>query len=220
MGIALAIVIVVVVLVAAAAFVVWRAPGAAGRLTGSAARRLTGSTEPSPRQLRRKYGPEFDRLRAEHGDEAAVVQELRRREKDRAALSIVRVSGRHRDRLTAEWTSAQAEFLDDPGRAARRAEQLIGEILAMSGYPVGDPQRQLALAGVDHPRGLSAFRDGHELLQRSNTGAPGVDATEQLRLAMLNFRKFFDDLLGDAEGASDQTLSGTGNGRNGRKVPA
>lgn len=75
-------------------------------------------------------------------------------------------------------------------------QQLIGEVLAVRGYPAEDPERQLALASVDHSRSLSEFRDGHDLLQRSNTGAPGVDATEQLRQAMLKFRTFFDDLVG------------------------
>ena len=77
-----------------------------------------------------------------------------------------------------------------PGRTADR------QGLGRARLPAGDPERQLALASVDHPRSLSAFRDGHDLLQRSNTGAPGIDATEQLRQAMLNFRTFFDDLVG------------------------
>lgn len=205
MGIVLAIVI-VLVLLGAAVYFRWQ--------------RLF-SKEPNPRRLRHKYGPEYDRLYAEHGDHAAVAQELGRRESDRAALSITPVDGPERGRLTAEWTSAQAGFLDDPGRAARRAEQLVGEVLTLRGYPAGDPRRQLALASVDHPRSLSAFREGHDLLQRSNTGAPGVDATEQLRQAMLNFRAFFDDLVGLGTSANtntknpDRAIPGSG-----EKVPA
>ena len=201
MGIALAIVVAVVVLAGVAAYLRWGAPSLAGRLS---------STGPSSRRLRRKYGPEYDRLYAEHGDHAVVQQELGRREADRATLSIVALDEPERDRLTAGWANAQADFLDDPGGAARRAEQLIGEVLAVRGYPAGDPERQLALASVDHPRSLSAFRDGHDLLQRSNTRAPGIDATEQLRQAMLNFRAFFDDLVGREQRTPGQTIPDRG----------
>jgi hypothetical protein len=187
MGIVLTIVIVVIVLAGAAAYLRWRAPGFAGRFSAKG---------PNPKRLQHKYGREYDRLHALHGDQDVVLRELTRRESDRAALSITPVDGADRQRLTAEWTSVQAGFLDDPGRAARRARQLIGEVLTVRGYPADDPERQLALASVDHPRTLSGFRDGHDLLQRSNTGAPGIDATEQLRQAMLNFRAFFDDLVG------------------------
>jgi hypothetical protein len=208
MGIVPAIVI-VLVLAGAAAYFRWQDPGLLGRLF---------SKEPNPRRLRHKYGPEYDRLYAEHGDHAAVAQELGRRESERAGLSITPVDGPQRTRLTAEWTNAQAAFLDDPGRAARRAEQLVGEVLTLRGYPAGDPLRQLALASVDHPRTLSAFRDGHDLLQRSNTGAPGIDATEQLRQAMLNFRAFFDDLVGPDAGTRTPDQAAIADSA--KKVPA
>lgn len=185
--VAVAILLIVLVLAGAASYFLWGPPGLAERFL---------QPKSNAKRLQRKYGREYDRLYATHGDHAAVERELGQREHERRALSIVQVSREDRDRLTAEWTSAQAGFVDDPGRATRRAEQLIGEVLAVRGYPAGDPERQLALASVDHAHSLSEFRDGHELLQRSNTGAPGVDATEQLRQAMLRFRVFFDELLG------------------------
>jgi hypothetical protein len=66
---------------------------------------------------------------------------------------------------------------------------------------------------VDHAHSLSEFRDGHELLQRSNTGVPGVDATEQLRQAMLHFCEFFDELVG----GRTKAVAAVGGGE---KVPA
>jgi hypothetical protein len=181
------IIVVVLVLVGAAAYFLWQAPGFAGRVF---------PRKSNAKQLQRRYGREYDRLYAAHGEHAAVERELGRRERDRAGLAVSPLDGADRKRLTADWASVQAGFVDDPGGAARRAEQLIGETLALRGYPTGDPERQLALASVDHARSLAEFRDGHELLQRSQSGAPGVDATEQLRQAMLRFRVFFDDLAG------------------------
>ena len=192
MSIVVTIVVIVLVLAGAAAYFVRRNPGA-----------LPWAQKNDSRRLRRAYGPEYDRLYATHGDHAAVEQELGRREQARQNLEITQITGADRNRLEGGWATAQAGFVDDPGGSARRAEQLIGEALAVRGYPAADPEEQLALASVDHARAVSQFRDGHELLQRSQTGAPGVDATEQLRQAMLHFRVFFEDLIGASPKASN-----------------
>lgn len=182
MGLIVAVIIVVVLAVALylARFSPWSRHGGGDR-----------------QRLRRKYGREYDRLLAQKGeDHDAVGQELAQREQDRKALEIKPLTGDERARLANAWQAAETGFVDDPGTAARSAEQLVGETLAKLGYPAGDAERQLALASVDHAGSLSEFRDGHELLTRSNSGAPGVDNTEQLRQAMLHFRAFFDDLTG------------------------
>jgi hypothetical protein len=189
MGIVVTIVVVVVVLAGVAAYLARRSSGAPWAANDS-------------KRMRRAYGREYDRLYAEHGDQAAVEQELGRREQARQSLEITELAGPDRDRLLAGWAAAQAGFVDDPGGSARRAEQLIGEALAVRGYPADQPEEQLALASVDHPRALSEFRDGHELMQRSQTGAPDVDSTEQLRQSMLHFRVFFEDLTGGSGKAS------------------
>lgn len=189
MGIVVTIVVVVVVLAGVAAYLARRSSGAPWARNDS-------------KRLRRTYGREYDRLYAERGDHAAVEQELGRREQARQGLEITEIAGQDRDRLLAGWAAAQANFVDDPGGSARRAEQLIGEALAVRGYPADQPEEQLALASVDHSRALSEFRDGHELMQRSQTGAPDVDSTEQLRQSMLHFRVFFEDLTGGSAKAS------------------
>jgi hypothetical protein len=176
------IIVVVLVLAGVAAYFLWRG----GRL----------GSRSNAKNFQRRYGREYDRLYATHGDHAAVEQELEQRERDRSGLTIRELEAADRERLTEAWASAQANFVEDPGGSARRAEQLVGETLTLRGYPAEDPERQLALASVDHTHSLAEFRDGHELLQRSNTGALDVDATEQLRQAMLRSRVFFDDLVG------------------------
>lgn len=189
MGIVVTIVVIVVVLAGVAAYLARRSSGAPWARNDS-------------KRMQRAYGREYDRLYAEHGDHAAVEQELGRREQARQDLEITEIAGQDRDRLWAGWAAAQAGFVDDPGGSARRAEQLIGEALAVRGYPADEPEEQLALSSVDHPRALSEFRDGHELMQRSQTGAPDIDSTEQLRQSMLHFRVFFEDLIGGSTKAS------------------
>ncbi len=156
-------------------------------------------------KLQHKYGREYDRLLASHGDDhAAVEQEIARREREHGELEIKPLDPDDRARLVAAWTSAQAGFVEDPGASARSAEQLIGDALSTLGYPVGDPEQQLALASVDHAHSLAEFRDGHELLVRSHSGAPDVDTTEQLRQAMLHFRIFFEELTDSGSGARNK----------------
>ena len=182
-----AIVVFIIILAGAAAYLRWQAPGFTRHLL---------SQRSNTRQLQARYGREYDRLYAQHGDHAAVERELGRREHERAQLKIRPLDPEDRVRLTDGWTAAQVGFIDDPGDATRRAQQLIGEALALLGYPSEDPERQLGLVSVDHAHALADFREGHELMQRSHTGSPGVDATEQLRQAMLRFRVLFDDLVG------------------------
>lgn len=187
MTIVVAIVVILLVLAGAAAYFVRGNPGLRARMPWG---------RDDNRRLQRSYGREYERLYTTHGDHAAVARELDRREHKRRELTIAEPDGAERDRLAFDWAAAQADFVDDPGGAARRAEQLVGQALAARGYPADDAEEQLALSSVDHAGTLSEFRDGHEFLQRSLTGAPGVDATEQLRQAMLRFRAFFDDLVG------------------------
>lgn len=73
-------------------------------------------------------------------------------------------AGRFRDR----WRELQADFVDDPARAVRGADELVDEVM-----------RELA----ERKQGLrAAWRDG-----------PGD--TEELRVAMREYRSFFDQLL-------------------------
>jgi hypothetical protein len=154
-------------------------------------------------RLRRKYGAEYERLAAERGDPRAAEQELAEREKEHRTLTLHPLDAPERQRYSQAWSDVQARFLDDPHAAARQADRIIADVLGEIGYPAQDPDRQLALASVDHPRGLSEYRIGHDLVQRNadSTQAVGPGAagtTEAMRQAMLHFQTFFDELLSDA----------------------
>jgi hypothetical protein len=165
-----AVIVVVVVLVVAAAVLFPQ--------TGGPARRA---------RLRRRYGPEYDRL-AERGDSRAAERELAERERARREVELRQLGEPEQAQLRRAWSSIQEHFVDDPRDAARQADRVIGRVLAELGYPDGDADRQLALASVDHPRAVFQYRKAHELADSADT--------EALRRALLGFRGFFDELVG------------------------
>ena len=175
------------------------------------------------RDLRRRFGPEYERLAQRRDDPQAVEQELTERIREHDSLTLRPLAPDERERYVQAWTGAQDRFLDDPGAAARQADQVIVGLLTAIGYPSADRERQLALASVDHAYAVGDYRQACELVQRSaetsgnggrvhtadgdrgNTADDGVaaDPTEALRQAVLHYRVMFNDLLdSETTGAS------------------
>lgn len=176
----------------------------------------------SGRQLRRRFGPEYDRVAEQRGDAKAAEQELAERVREHDALTLRPLAAGERERLVQAWTEVQERFIDDPTGAARQADQIVADVLTARGYPAEDREHQLALASVDHAYALNDYRQARELVERATAangdaarvrtadrdgdvgpegGAvdsavePGVDPTEALRQAILHYRVMFDDLL-------------------------
>jgi hypothetical protein len=146
-------------------------------------------------RLRRRFGPEFDRIAAERGDPKLAEQELAEREREYRALELRPLAEPDLARYTGAWTDAQEAFIDDPQAAVRQAEQIIGDLLAEVGYPAQDRDRQLVLASVDHAEGLSEYRQGLELAHESAGDGGETTSTEAMRQAMQHYRVFFEDIL-------------------------
>jgi hypothetical protein len=196
----LAIVLAVVIVVAVAALI------AHGRRDGG-------------RDLRRRFGPEYDRLAQQRGDPKAVEQELAERVREHDSLTLRPLDPDEREHLVQAWTGVQVRFVDDPSGAARQADQVVTGLLTAIGYPAEDRDRQLALASVDHAYALNDYWLARELAERSTAGsghdsrartaerdyggdgdgdgseATVADPTEALRQAILHYRVMFNDLL-------------------------
>lgn len=161
------------------------------------------------RDLRRTFGPEYDRLVEQRGDPEAVKQELAERVRQHDSLTLRPLNPDERERYALAWAGAQERFIDDPRGAARQADQVVVGLLTAIGYPSEDRERQLALASVDHAYALSDYRQADELVQRSSSArgsgerngrnGDGGDAagepTEALRQAVLHYRVMFKALL-------------------------
>jgi hypothetical protein len=127
-----------------------------GELGSSAAERLGGPAESERRQTTRK--------RAETGadDQAATAA------RERATL----IAPERAEAYNSRWNELKGEFVDEPRRAVRGANELVGQVL--------DELEEL-------------FRSQRSDLEQ------GLDSeqtsTEDLRLALGRYRSFFDRLL-------------------------
>jgi hypothetical protein len=165
------------------AIVVWQA----------LARRRTG-------QLQEQFGPEYDRTVGTAESKREAEAELQAREERRRELEIRPLPSAARYRYLEAWQGVQSQFVDDPGAAVARADELIQSVMSERGYPVEDFEQRAADVSVDHPQVVENYREGHRLAQSS---ANGSGSTEDLRQAMRRYRALFDELVEPA--ADDPT---------------
>jgi len=159
------------------------------------ARRRTG-------KLQEQFGPEYDRAVGTANSKREAEAELQVREERRRELEIRPLSQAARDRYAETWRSVQAQFVDDPGAAVARADDLIRAVMSERGYPVEDFEQRAADVSVDHPHVVENYREGHRLARASGDGE---GSTEDLRQAMRHYRALFDDLV--EPGADDESTA-------------
>ncbi len=146
------------------------------------------------RQLRERFGDEYQRVVDEKGGRSAAEAELRRREKLHATLELRDLSDADRTRFREGWVAVQTLFVDDPVSAVRDGDRLVTELVAARGYPVSDYEDRLAHLSVEHAKVLNHYRDAHEISTRNDAGKA---TTEELRQALVHYRELFNDLLGE-----------------------
>ncbi|MBQ0896769.1 hypothetical protein KBX37_27375 [Micromonospora sp. U56] len=146
------------------------------------------------RALRRRFGPEYDRVVAEQDSRGAAERELRDRERRHAELELTPLDPESRARYAAAWEELQVRFVDSPGETVGDADELVSRLIAERGYPTGDFSDQIAHLSVDHARTLTHYRDAHEIRVRNERGEA---STEELRQAVVHYRALFADLLGE-----------------------
>ncbi len=144
-------------------------------------------------RLRGRFGPEYDRtIERRRGRRSDAESELAERERRREELRIRPLSPASRERYSESWHDVQAEFVDDPSAAIRRADALVIEVMRERGYPTDDFEQRAADVSVDHPDVVENYRAAHEIARAS---ARGEASTEDLRQAMTHYRALFEDLL-------------------------
>jgi hypothetical protein len=142
--------------------------------------------------LQNRFGPEYDRALSEHHDQREAERDLEERAERVDHLNIRPLEREERDRYADRWKTVQAQFVDNPTGATEEADQLVGEVMATRGYPVGDFEQRAADVSVHHPGVMEHYRAAHAIAVRNSRG----DAdTEQLRQALVHYRALFEDLL-------------------------
>ena len=144
--------------------------------------------------FRKRFGSEYDRAVLSQGSPSKAELKLADRETRVQALKIHDLGVTERDRFVAEWQTVQSRFVDHPRAAVTEADDLINAILEARGYPLAGFEQRADDLSVTYPRIMENYRIAHSVALR-----PGQleASTEELRVAMIQYRAIFDELLQD-----------------------
>jgi LPXTG-motif cell wall-anchored protein len=142
--------------------------------------------------LRRKFGPEYDRAVREHGSERKGEANLGDRERRVETLNLRALDPMEQERFVKRWDSVQARFIDSPKGALSEADDLVTSLMKARGYPVSDFDQRVADVSVGHPRVIEDYRSAHEIALRVGKDEA---STEDLRTAMIHYRSLFEELV-------------------------
>jgi hypothetical protein len=160
---------------------------------------VTGVRYSRGQALRRRFGPEYDRLAQEAGPRQARA-ELTRRQRLFDQLGIRPLTPEQRARYEGEWTAAQERFVEDPAQAARAAAALVIAVARDRGFSANDEAKLLTELSTGYSRELDGYRRALEATARLPEAG-----TEELREAVIGYRAMFHELLGYPDGAAGTT---------------
>jgi len=156
--------------------------------------------------MRRQFGPEYDRLAKELGSKKAGA-ELSARKRRADELGIRPLSATMQASYSDDWTTIQERFVDAPADAVNAADTLIWDVMQARGYPVDNREVSLEALSVYHGGGLHGYRQVREVKLESAS-------TEDLRKGLIQCRALFQDLLGaPVDGLSRPELTASRNAR-------
>ena len=158
------------------------------------------------RRLRRRYGPEYDRLVGEKRSQLLAAAELTRRGWRVQRLSLRPLTASARAEYAAEWRGVQEGFVDEPLHAVVEADDLLLAVMKERGYPAKDPDQIAADLSVTQPGTLPHYRAARQIGADAERG----DATtEDLRQALIHLRTVLGELLGRPDAARPLERSNT-----------
>jgi len=152
------------------------------------------------KKLQEKFGPEYDHIINERGDQRQAEHELAARLDHVKKLEIRPLSAEETGRFTSEWQATQAEFVDEPLTALQKADQLIREVMEAKGYPVADFEQQVGDISVDFPELVMDYRGLHLIAVKDPEEKV---STEEMRQAMVHGRALFENLMKNHEALTD-----------------
>jgi FtsZ-interacting cell division protein ZipA len=144
------------------------------------------------KQLRERFGPEYDRVVKKEGEVSRAEGVLEMRAKRAQKFQIHPLLQTARSDFSERWKTVQTQFVDDPKGSVSSADQLVTEVMKARGYPITDFEQQASDISVDYPVVVENYRAAHDIALRHDRGQA---STEDLRKAMVHYRSLFDELL-------------------------
>jgi hypothetical protein len=156
-------------------------------------------------RLRAQFGgTEYARAVQEGGNQRRAEAGLEKRTERVESFKIRALAPGDHARFLETWRKVQARFVDSPGGAVTEADQLLGDVMSLRGYPVSDFEQRAADISVDHPLITENYRAAHGMAVRQTLGQAN---TEELRQAMIHYRTLFEELVGEPEMARAKAAS-------------
>jgi hypothetical protein len=151
-------------------------------------------------RLRSRFGEmEYEHAMVERGGRRQAEATLDERAKRVHSFHLRALTPADRARFMTAWEQVQVHFVDRPAGAVAEADQLLGEVMATRGYPMGDFEQRAADISVDHPIVTQNYRSAHTIaLSHLN----GHATTEDLRRAMIHYRALFEELVRESAAAA------------------
>jgi hypothetical protein len=145
--------------------------------------------------LRKRFGPEYDRVLKKEGEVRRAEGVLEMRARHREKFELRPLTGATRDQFGGRWRMVQSRFVDDPKGSVAQADELVSEVMVARGYPMADFEQRAADISVDHPVVVENYRAAHDIALRHSRGQA---STEDMRNAMVHYRSLFEELLEDS----------------------
>jgi hypothetical protein len=153
--------------------------------------------------LHAQYGAEYDRTVAGASSRREAEAELVNRQERVEHFAIRPLSADQRDLFSQQWHDLQEAFVDTPGRAVTKADNLVVEVMRERGYPVTNFEQRASDLSVHHASFVQNYRAARDVADRHRRGGA---TTEELRRAMVYYREMFDDLLEPDETITDRPV--------------
>lgn len=150
------------------------------------------------RELRSRFGPEYDQALEKTQSRRRAEADLKAREKRVQQFNLIPLAPQERERFVYAWRSLQNRFVDDPRTAVPEADRLVVDLMQKCGYPMTDFEQRAADISVHHPTVIEHYRAAREIALRNQRG--NAD-TEDLRKALVHYRALFEELLQASEPA-------------------
>ena len=139
-------------------------------------------------ELRRKFGPEYEKAVADSKSRKGAEANLRHREERVENLMLRDLTQAQRDHYAQWWTQVQSMFVERPAVALAEADRLTTDLMRDRGYPATDRDSTLEDLSVRHANLVQRLRHANDLSRDERS-------VDHVREAMLDYRAVVAELL-------------------------